>query len=832
MASIVRVTPLYGVRSSAAAMCTVLEIDDATFLLDCGWSDRFDVALLEPLRPYVSRGIDAVLLSHPDVAHLGALPYLVGRLGLPPATPIYATTPVHRLGQMFLYDAHQQRNAGEEFDVFSLDDVDEAFERVHPVKYQQVIDLGQGVQATPYPAGHLLGGAVWKLQKESEEIVYCVDVNHRRERLLNGCAMLPQLISKPSHLIVGASGVLTAPSQKKESDMWSAVTEALQAGGDVLMPVDSAGRCLELVLAAEDYWEQHRHLASLYPVVFVQHVGQDTIEFARSLIEWMSDAVVNAFDSKRENPFALRHVQVVHDLEQADAVPGPKVMLAPLVSLDYGFSRLLLLRKFAAEPRSLVVLSDRCEPGTLGFRLAVEKEKLHLRGPLVYAERVPLEGEERERWERERQEAGAAVPPVAESAASTAAATGNATATVGAATTGEMPLEAHHVLGAEWASSDEEAEDEAELENRYRELVQRGVMLPHEDAPVPVRDAYGEVIDVCAYMIGEDPGDVREVRQAVAHQRQQQDNGGVKMVDERMEEVQPERMDGDAELPSNDRAPNGTQPVTDAEQADDAAAMTFADEALLMPTKLVQHTLPELSIQCAVRNYDMAGLADGRSLRQLIIGMAPQRVVIVHGSERETAALAEYLQRKQIGKVYTPRAREVADATSDTSVYRLQLSHEVLRRCRWRRVLDYELAWVEGVTATGDTHEPVLQTMEAYVAAREQEQAGGAAASKVDAAMRTAKAPVEMTAALPDAHPSPGHRTVFVGDLRLTDLKETMTKSLMPAEFAGGALCVENSKCQSVVLVRKQQQNVVLEGGLCDEFFDVRDLIYSQFVTV
>ena len=49
--------------------------------------------------------IDAVLLSHPDVLHLGALPYAVGRLGL--KCPVYATVPVYKMGQMFMYDLYQ-----------------------------------------------------------------------------------------------------------------------------------------------------------------------------------------------------------------------------------------------------------------------------------------------------------------------------------------------------------------------------------------------------------------------------------------------------------------------------------------------------------------------------------------------------------------------------------------------------------------------------------------------------------------------------------------------------------------------------------------------------
>ncbi len=49
--------------------------------------------------------IDAVLLTYPDPLHLGALPYLVGHCGL--SCPIYATIPVYKMGQMFMYDLYQ-----------------------------------------------------------------------------------------------------------------------------------------------------------------------------------------------------------------------------------------------------------------------------------------------------------------------------------------------------------------------------------------------------------------------------------------------------------------------------------------------------------------------------------------------------------------------------------------------------------------------------------------------------------------------------------------------------------------------------------------------------
>ena len=49
--------------------------------------------------------VDCLLLSFPDPLHLGALPYLVGKCQL--SCPIYATIPVYKNGQLFMYDWYQ-----------------------------------------------------------------------------------------------------------------------------------------------------------------------------------------------------------------------------------------------------------------------------------------------------------------------------------------------------------------------------------------------------------------------------------------------------------------------------------------------------------------------------------------------------------------------------------------------------------------------------------------------------------------------------------------------------------------------------------------------------
>ena len=134
MASIIRLCPVSGGVGEETPHCYLLEVDQFTFLLDCGWDPKFSSNIIEELKKHIHK-IDAVLLSHPDILHLGALPYAVGKLGLDPHTcPIFATVPVCKMGLMFLYDLYQSRHNMEDFDKFSLDDVDRTFELITQVR--------------------------------------------------------------------------------------------------------------------------------------------------------------------------------------------------------------------------------------------------------------------------------------------------------------------------------------------------------------------------------------------------------------------------------------------------------------------------------------------------------------------------------------------------------------------------------------------------------------------------------------------------------------------------------------------------------------------------
>jgi cleavage and polyadenylation specificity factor subunit 2 len=259
-------TPLLG-ASEHEPLAYLLDIDGFKILLDCGWNAEFNIADIEPLVKCaftiidelvaiccllivlflrVIDQIDIILLSHNDLQHLGALPYL-RRSGL--QCPVYATVPVWRMGQLAVRDALLSHTNAYKFDTFTTADVDAAFGAIQTVKHMQVTSLsgrGGGITITSGLAGHSVGGAIWRITKGSEDVVYAVDFNHAKENHLDG--FLPDADRRTTILISNAINARAELPKRKDrqTQMLQSVLNTLKRGGNVLLPSDSAARVLEV----------------------------------------------------------------------------------------------------------------------------------------------------------------------------------------------------------------------------------------------------------------------------------------------------------------------------------------------------------------------------------------------------------------------------------------------------------------------------------------------------------------------------------------------------------------------------------------------------------
>lgn len=872
------VTPLYGAQSDDHATATLLSLDGLNILLDCGWNSAFDPAFLTNLAS-VAPSVHAVLLSHPDIPHLGALPYASSKLGL--TAPVYSTLPVWRMGQMFMYDAFISQDSNAPFSLFDLDDVDATFdyhpeESKHPrftlLKYQQGVTLeglpnGDQVTITPHRAGHMIGGTIWQIAKATASIVYAVHINHRKDRHLSPTTLAN--FSRPSHLLLSATNALAQASAGGEDQLMKTVRRCIKKGGNVLIPADTAGRIIELAVLLETACEHDTVFREVRPQLIVLHnLATRTFDFARSMIEWSSDEFMAAFDVTRKNMFQFKNVRLVQDVSALDAVQSPAVVLASSASLEIGPAR-TLFSKWAGDSRNTVILVDRKEKGTLAAQLfnfvdekrknvssskdserndgktmenggvsKAEQDDKPFQLDLVMGKKVPLQGEELQQWrekertrkrleaeqkrkeeeeaqkeEEEKQrreqleearlrgetELGVAAVVQGElngnsdihMPSTEGTAVGGGPMMNGNTGTGSSSIVSNktdqHMKDAENVNDVVGEEYEQLLLSRLRELgvvrTKRSEMFESDVSEAVVEwDEYGQKLDTVRFIIGEDPGD-----------------GGI--FDEST--IRKDEADS-SEAPKDEDQQQGEQ------------------EEEVIPMKHVSEHI-KLTVQCEIVVADCSGISDGDSLRHLVKEVEPRHVTIVAGTKAETTTLGHNLKKalSATSVIATPNTKETVDMVTDVSVYNVSLDDTLVKTVQWENVGLARIGFVDGRMTNHfdskglgvlgmndvDRRDNVQDIDEMDVESGGENDDGAAEQKSVE------------------------HGTFFVGTIMLNKLKDRMAEAGLKADFAGGALCVENPKNGAVVLVKKVGgQHISLQGSLCEEYFTVQDLLYKQVV--
>ena len=183
----------------------------------------------------------------------------------------------------------------------------------------------------------------------------------------------------------GNKPILSSPvGNRSEAELIESIMAALRRDGNVLLPVDASGRVLELLLFLDRHWEKQR-LGGAYNLCWVGPMSLNTIEFARSQLEWMAAPLGAQFDSQRGHPYGLKSIKIcssVGELENVIERSGgnPTCVLASGASMDHGPARDLLI-KWSGNPDNLVLITDstRCVPrgdvlfGRDGDKAAISK---------------------------------------------------------------------------------------------------------------------------------------------------------------------------------------------------------------------------------------------------------------------------------------------------------------------------------------------------------------------------------------------------------------------------------------------------------------------------
>ncbi|QDH69491.1 MBL fold metallo-hydrolase RNA specificity domain-containing protein [Marilutibacter alkalisoli] len=235
-------------------------------LLDCGMiqgSPEAERRNTDPF-PFDPAGLDALLLSHAHIDHIGRVPLLVKR-GF--RGPIFAQAATADLLPIMLLDAagiaeseaarfnrKRRRGEPEAVPVYTQQDVNATLALLRPLDYDATTEVLPGVTLTLREAGHILGSCVLELQAEGRTLVFSGDLGPRGAPILRDPATIAR-----ADLVLMESTYGDRDHRERAAtvnEIGDVLESAWRARGNVMIPAFAVGRTQELLYWFARHWDE------------------------------------------------------------------------------------------------------------------------------------------------------------------------------------------------------------------------------------------------------------------------------------------------------------------------------------------------------------------------------------------------------------------------------------------------------------------------------------------------------------------------------------------------------------------------------------------------
>jgi len=256
------------------------------------------------------------------------------------------------------------------------------------------------IRITPFPAGHVLGAAMFLVSIAGLNILFTGDYSREEDRHLIP-AEVPKGVKVDVLITESTFGISSNPPRlEREAALMKSVTGVLNRGGKVLMPVFALGRAQELLLILDEYWEKHPELQKIpiyyignmarrCMVVYQTYIGAMNDNIKRLFRQRMAEAEARGDKSVSAGPWDFKFVRSLRSLERFDDFGGC-VMLASPGMLQTGTSR-ELLERWAPSERNGVIMTGYSVEGTMAKQILNEPEQI----PAVMSRSTALMGRTR-----------------------------------------------------------------------------------------------------------------------------------------------------------------------------------------------------------------------------------------------------------------------------------------------------------------------------------------------------------------------------------------------------------------------------------------------------
>lgn len=383
-----------GAAQEVTGSCTLLEIGERYYLVDCGMEQGIDVFQNVPLPVSPSR-IDAVFLTHAHIDHSGMLPRLFkdGFRGI-----IYSTPTTAELAGIMLKDsAHIQMSeaawknkraerAGEDslMPNYTVEDALGAIALFRGVEYGERITVSAGVDVRFTDVGHLLGSAaveLWLREGPNErKIVFSGDVGNVDQPIIKD----PCPVSDTDYLVLESTyggRYHEAVSDTVES-LAKLIDKAIERGGNVIIPSFAVGRTQEMLYAIREIKQKKLVKNVDFPVYVDSPLAIEATEIFSRCDPSCFDVQTKALIDDGIDPIRFSDLRLSLTVEDSKAINlcnTPKVILSASGMCEAGRIRHHLKHNLWQDKNLILFVGYQAE-GTLGRQLLDGANEVRLFG--------------------------------------------------------------------------------------------------------------------------------------------------------------------------------------------------------------------------------------------------------------------------------------------------------------------------------------------------------------------------------------------------------------------------------------------------------------------
>ncbi|NMM63353.1 MBL fold metallo-hydrolase [Clostridium sp. P21] len=235
-----------GGAKEVGGSCILLKICNKNILLDCGIRQSVFKDPLPDFRTIQEHGgIDAIIISHAHMDHIGSLPIISKEY---PGARIYANNMTKDLMKVLLYDSLKIMNNREaEIPLYAEVDVENMLNRIFTINYMVEFSIFEDIKITFYTAGHIAGASCAYITTPEGSLFYSGDFSVFPQKTVEGLKV-PKLRPDAAIFETTYGDRLHANREVEEERLIELIGECEANKGKMLIPAFALGRSQEIIL--------------------------------------------------------------------------------------------------------------------------------------------------------------------------------------------------------------------------------------------------------------------------------------------------------------------------------------------------------------------------------------------------------------------------------------------------------------------------------------------------------------------------------------------------------------------------------------------------------